>query len=59
MLLHIGKLFWPNVTKEPELKFAKGPADLHQEILVVGGGISGAIAAYRLAKEGNAVSLIE
>ena len=59
MRLHIGGLYWPEVTSLPEIRLAKDAADLHKEILVVGGGISGAISAYRLAKAGHPVSLIE
>lgn len=59
MKLHIGNLYWPSITETKKLNIKKDFLDRENEILIVGGGISGAISAYRLSKEGYNVTLIE
>lgn len=59
MKLHSGKLYWPEITKVEKTKFEDEFNLNKSDILIVGGGISGAISAYRLAKEGYGVTLIE
>lgn len=59
MRLHIGELFWPNNTDVPILNTRSNFDDSVRDVLVVGGGISGAISAYRLARERYEVTLID
>lgn len=59
MKLHSGILYWPEITKVEKTKFEDDFDPNKNDILIVGGGISGAISAYRLAKEGYGVTLIE
>ncbi len=59
MRLHIGELFWPNNTDVPVLNTKNNFENPIRDVLVVGGGISGAISAYRLAREGYEVTLID
>lgn len=59
MRLHIGELFWPNNTDVPVLNTKDNFDNSIRDVLVVGGGISGAISAYRLAREGYEVTLID
>lgn len=59
MQLHIGNLFWPVTTDVPSLRTCESLSEENRDVLVIGGGISGAISAYRLAKEGYKVTLVE
>lgn len=59
MKLHTGSLYWPQVTNVKKIK-SKNIIDANKnDVLIVGGGISGAISAYRLSKAGFKVTLIE
>ena len=59
MELHRGRLFWRehstflNIPRQSEI------SDEPRDILVIGAGISGALAAYTLAKAGYSVRLVE
>lgn len=58
MALHIGRLYWPGTS--PERNFPGTDwMDGTYEVLVVGGGMSGALAAFRLSEEGKKVLLVE
>ena len=59
MKLHAGCVFWPEMTNIQKIDSPKEINKENKEILVVGGGISGVITAYRLSKEGHKVTLIE
>lgn len=58
MQLTNGNVFW---TKKDEIKntYSYITKDIHCDVLVVGGGIAGAITAYYLAKEGMDVIIVE
>lgn len=59
MKLHIGKLYWPDITKVDKLEYSKTIDESKNDVLIVGGGISGSLCAYRLSKAGFKVTLIE
>lgn len=59
MQLHTGRLYWPEHSREHTVFDCDAFHEDPRQILVVGGGISGAITAYRLAREGYPVTLIE
>jgi len=59
MRLHVGELYWPAVTNVKNDYSRKFDNLSDGEILIVGGGMSGMLSAYRLSKEGYKVSLIE
>jgi ribulose 1,5-bisphosphate synthetase/thiazole synthase len=58
MQLTNGSVFW---TKKNTIKntYSYLTKDIHCDVLVVGGGITGAITAYYLAKEGMNVVVVE
>lgn len=58
MKLHTGNLYWP-VNTEPISLNVNYNVDDNSDILVVGSGMSGALAAYELSKMGYRVTLIE
>lgn len=58
MKLHTGNLYWP-VNTEPISLNINYNVDDNSDVLVVGSGMSGALAAYELAKNGYKVTLIE
>lgn len=58
MALHIGRLYWPGTSPErnfPRTEWMNGTYD----VVVVGGGMSGSLAAFRLSEEGKKVLLVE
>lgn len=58
MSLHIGRLYWPGAS--PDRTFPRSDwMDGTYEVVVVGGGMSGALAAFRLSEEGKQVLLVE
>lgn len=59
MKLHVGNLYWPDVTEQRSFRSEKIKNDISTDVLIVGGGISGALSAYALAKEGHKVVLVE
>lgn len=58
MKLHTGNLYWP-VNTEPISLNINYNVDDNSDVLVVGSGMSGALAAYELSKKGYRVTLIE
>lgn len=58
MQLHVGELYWPQVTTPKPIPSIQHLGD-ECDVLIVGGGISGAISAFLLAKEGYKITLIE
>lgn len=58
MKLHTGELFWPQIGPLDPIE-ADTSIKEDREILIVGGGMSGAITAYTLSKAGYKVVLIE
>ncbi|MBM0046029.1 FAD-binding oxidoreductase [Anaerococcus sp. mt242] len=58
MKLHTGKLYWPANTEAVCLNINNNITD-NSDVLVVGSGMSGALAAYELSKNGHKVTLIE
>lgn len=59
MKLHLGRIYWEEITDVEPLKTDFKIKEENTDVLIVGGGISGAISAYRLSKEGYKVTLIE
>lgn len=59
MKLHVGELYWPDVTEQRSFTSDRIKNDISTDVLIVGGGISGALSAYELAKEGHKVVLVE
>lgn len=58
MELHKGKLFWPSNTSPVSIRINTNLSD-NDQVLVVGSGMSGALAAYELSKSGYRVTLID
>ena len=58
MKLHTGNLYWPSHTEAISLVIKNNITE-NSDVLVVGSGMSGALAAYELAKNGYKVTLIE
>lgn len=58
MKLYSGETYW-NTTSNTSHDFKQLASDLKAEILIVGGGMSGNLLAYTLAKRGKSVTLIE
>ncbi|KSU58713.1 oxidoreductase [[Bacillus] enclensis] len=54
MELHNGKLFWPTTYNDTEKEF-----NTHYDVAIIGGGMSGALCAYVLSREGLKVAIIE
>jgi glycine/D-amino acid oxidase-like deaminating enzyme len=54
MELHNGKLFWPTTYNDTEKEF-----NTHFDVAIIGGGMSGALCAYVLSREGLKVAIIE
>ena len=58
MKLYSGETYWDK-TMEKDSEFSKLDSNIKTEILIVGGGMSGSLAAYVLAKSNHEVTLIE
>lgn len=58
MKLYSGETYW-NKTSTTSHDFKQLESDLKTDILIVGGGMSGNLLAYSLAKRGKSVTLIE
>lgn len=58
MKLHEGRLYWPEITNIKEVKTVDYPSK-DRQVLVVGSGMSGALSAYRLAKAGYKVLMVD
>jgi glycine/D-amino acid oxidase-like deaminating enzyme len=59
MDLKSGHMFWPQVYDGPALNFEKLDRDLRCDIAIIGGGISGALAAYHLTRQGIDTVLVD
>lgn len=59
MNLKSGDVFWPQIYRGPELQFRELDQDITCEIAIIGGGISGALAAYYLTRAGFHVVLLD
>ncbi|WP_433946968.1 NAD(P)/FAD-dependent oxidoreductase [Paenibacillus sp. SN-8-1] len=55
--LYNGKLLWAEDSQEG--LFARSEALNHYDVIIVGGGISGALSAYSLAAEGLSIAVID
>lgn len=58
MHIHNGKLYWPQTTEPFE------PKPVHEQlerydVVVIGGGMSGSLTAYQLAKQGKTVAVVD
>lgn len=58
MFLHTGNLYWPG-TYEQAPMFPALEEDIRCDVLIVGGGISGAYSAYHLAETGLDIVVID
>ena len=58
MELYSGETYWDK-TKHEEDSFPKLNSDIKTKILIIGGGMSGSLAAYVLSKSNHDVTLIE
>ncbi|WP_414045293.1 NAD(P)/FAD-dependent oxidoreductase [Macrococcus equi] len=54
--MHNGKLYWPDTYHK---KSYKDEIEKHYEVIVIGGGMSGALTAYRLSKAGYNTLLVD
>jgi glycine/D-amino acid oxidase-like deaminating enzyme len=59
MKLKTGCIFWLQVFGGPEPHFPRLERDIKCEVAVIGGGISGALIAYHLAREGIETALVD
>jgi glycine/D-amino acid oxidase-like deaminating enzyme len=50
--LKSGCIFWPQIYRGPEQHFPKLERDVKCDVAIIGGGISGALVAYHLTREG-------
>ena len=57
MELYKGRRFWPTLTRDRTFQHLTG--EVRTEFAVIGGGMSGMLAAYHLAKAGYSVVLLE
>ncbi|WP_414055624.1 NAD(P)/FAD-dependent oxidoreductase [Macrococcus equi] len=54
--MHNGKLYWPDTYHK---KSYKDEIEKHYEVIVIGGGMSGALTAYRLSEAGYNTLLVD
>ncbi|MDN4525731.1 NAD(P)/FAD-dependent oxidoreductase [Fictibacillus fluitans] len=59
MELHNGSLFWPTTLDGEKTIRGRKEIDPHYDAVIVGGGMSGALTAYTLAKEGLHIAIID
>ncbi|MDB5172143.1 MAG: FAD-binding oxidoreductase [Phycisphaerales bacterium] len=59
MKLKSGCIFWPQVYPDPEPQFPRLDRDIQCDVAILGGGISGALAAYHLVRAGIHAVMIE
>ncbi|KZZ85550.1 NAD(P)/FAD-dependent oxidoreductase [Bacillus sp. SJS] len=59
MDLHNGNLFWPTTLNPDKSIKGKTDFDQHYDVVIVGGGMSGALAAYTLVQEGLHVAIMD
>ncbi|MEO2076642.1 MAG: FAD-dependent oxidoreductase [Bacillus sp. (in: firmicutes)] len=58
MNLHNGQLFW-ETTEEKELQIPRRDMDDDYDVIIIGGGMSGALSAYTLEKEGLKIAVVD
>ncbi|WP_413306364.1 FAD-dependent oxidoreductase [Bacillus sp. 1P10SD] len=58
MNLHNGELFW-ETTEEKELNFPRRDIDDYYDVIIIGGGMSGALCAYTLEREGLKIVVVD
>lgn len=54
--MHNGKLYWPDTYLK---KTYKDEVDMHYDVVIIGGGMSGALTAYRVAEAGYHTLLVD
>ncbi|WP_080843742.1 NAD(P)/FAD-dependent oxidoreductase [Cytobacillus gottheilii] len=59
MELHNGKLFWEEITEDIEMVKTDSHPKNRYDIIIIGGGMSGALSGYILAKEGSKIAIID
>lgn len=59
MDLHNGKLFWEEISEDVPLASTKFKTQKHYDVIIIGGGMSGALSGYTLAKEGLKIAIID
>ncbi|MBS2967373.1 FAD-binding oxidoreductase [Metabacillus sp. KIGAM252] len=59
MDLHNGNLFWPTTLNPDKRIRGKRDLDQHYDVVIVGGGMSGALAAYTLVQEGLHIAIVD
>lgn len=59
MDLHNGKLFWDETKEDFALKAPKLKPQKRYDVIIIGGGMSGALSGYILAKEGLRIAIID
>ncbi len=59
MKLRSDFVFWPQIYAGPVLQLPRLKRDLNCEVAIIGGGISGALMAYHLTREGIQVVLVD
>jgi glycine/D-amino acid oxidase-like deaminating enzyme len=59
MKLKSGCILWPKINRGIERAFSKLEHDLECEVAVIGGGISGALTAYYVARAGMQVVMVD
>ena len=58
MKLHSTETFWP-IKNAMDTSYPSLNADISTPILIIGGGITGALIAYKLISEGKKVTLVD
>jgi len=58
MDLRSGNLYWPSVDEQPPV-FSPLASDVECDVAIIGGGVSGALAADRISREGRRVVLVD
>ncbi|MCM3785558.1 FAD-binding oxidoreductase [Neobacillus mesonae] len=58
MDLQTGKLYWPATVSNPPI-YPRLTEDIRCDVLIIGGGSSGAQSAYKLAKQGLKVAVVD